>query len=158
MVDLGVIITGAVGLAGIGGTILAARMTGTSQIAGLKLSISAENDRSRLAEKRTIYATCLASFEAMRERVVIFKLLDTEASQNKPSAWATAVAQAASDVAIAVAQLKLIAPATVGPLADALADFLREAPTTMDDYRAADYIQRRGQLCDAMRADLGEPA
>lgn len=56
MVDLGVSITGAVGLAGIGGTILAARMTGTSQIAGLKLSISAENHPSRLAEKRTIYA------------------------------------------------------------------------------------------------------
>ena len=39
-------------MAGIGGTILAAWMTGKSQTANLVLSINAESERNRLAEKR----------------------------------------------------------------------------------------------------------
>jgi hypothetical protein len=54
-------ITGVVGLAGIGGTLLSARMTGKSDAANLRMSVSAEDTRAKLAEKRRIYANCLAA-------------------------------------------------------------------------------------------------
>jgi hypothetical protein len=54
-------IAGAVGLAGIGGTLLAARMTSKSDAENLRMSISAEDARAKLAEKRRIYANCLAA-------------------------------------------------------------------------------------------------
>ena len=45
-------ITGAVGLAGIGGALLSARMTSKSDAENLKMSIAAEDEHARLAEKR----------------------------------------------------------------------------------------------------------
>jgi hypothetical protein len=46
-------ITGVVGVAGIGGTILAALISSKAQAANLKLSIGAENERARLNESAT---------------------------------------------------------------------------------------------------------
>jgi hypothetical protein len=54
-------ITGAVGISGVAGTILAARITSTSATKDLQLSITAENDRQHKAEKRRLYAVCLAT-------------------------------------------------------------------------------------------------
>lgn len=51
-------IVGAVGLAGIGGTLLSARMT-----------INAEDARTQRGEKRLIYANCLAALERCRQAV-----------------------------------------------------------------------------------------
>ena len=50
------LITGLVGLGGIGGTILAARMTGRSQLATLRVNIGAEDRRAAIADKRRTYA------------------------------------------------------------------------------------------------------
>jgi hypothetical protein len=58
-VDWGTVITGVVGLAGIGGTLLAARMTGKSDAENLRTSISAEDRRARRTEKREIFARFL---------------------------------------------------------------------------------------------------
>jgi hypothetical protein len=53
-------ITGVLGLAGIGGTLLSTRITGRSDAENLRTSISAEDYRVKVAEKRRIYANCLA--------------------------------------------------------------------------------------------------
>ncbi len=56
-------ITGVVGLAGIGGTLLSARMTSKSDAENLRTSISAEDARAKLAEKRRAYAAFHASLD-----------------------------------------------------------------------------------------------
>jgi hypothetical protein len=55
-------ITGLVGIAGVVGTIVAAKIASKSATKDLKLSINAESDRARRAEKRQIYAESLAAF------------------------------------------------------------------------------------------------
>lgn len=50
------LMTGAVGLAGIGGTLWQANRARKSEAELLQRNISAENERSQLAEKRRIYA------------------------------------------------------------------------------------------------------
>ena len=57
-------ITGLVGVAGIGGTLLSARMTSKSDAENLRTSIAAEDARAKVAEKRRIYANCLAALVA----------------------------------------------------------------------------------------------
>jgi len=58
-------ITGIVGLAGIGGTLVSAKITRKSAAENLRTSIGAEDERARLAEKRRIYAQALASLTAV---------------------------------------------------------------------------------------------
>jgi hypothetical protein len=60
MISSDVLVTGAVGIAGIGGTILAAWMTAKGQTSNLLLGVDAEDRRAQLAEKRRIYAAYLA--------------------------------------------------------------------------------------------------
>ena len=71
LVDWGTVIstgiTGLVGLAGIGGTILATRLTAKSATKNLERNISAEDARGQRAEKRLIYANCLAALSRERE-------------------------------------------------------------------------------------------
>jgi hypothetical protein len=55
-------ITGLVGIAGVAGTIVAAKIASKSATKDLRLSINAESDRAREAEKRRIYAESLAAF------------------------------------------------------------------------------------------------
>lgn len=57
-------IAGVVGLAGIGGTLLSARLTSKSDAENLRTSISAEDAGAKLAEKRRIYANCIAAITA----------------------------------------------------------------------------------------------
>jgi len=70
------LITGVVGLAGIGGTLWQGKRSREAQTAdlkasldaatdNLKLSISTEDRRNRRTEKRQIYAACLASINAV---------------------------------------------------------------------------------------------
>jgi hypothetical protein len=62
MFPWGLLSTTVVGLGGIGGAILTARMTSKSQVAGLIKSIEADKDSAMLTERRTTYAECIASF------------------------------------------------------------------------------------------------
>lgn len=50
------VITGVVGVAGIVGTVLAARIAASSQTANLLLSMNEERSRARLVDKRQVYA------------------------------------------------------------------------------------------------------
>jgi hypothetical protein len=62
MSDLDVIVTGVVGIAG---TLLGAWLTSRSQMAGLKVSIQAENERSRRADMGARYAAYLTRVNEM---------------------------------------------------------------------------------------------
>jgi hypothetical protein len=59
--DIPTIVTGVVGVAGIGGTILSARIARKSAADTARLTITAENERITLAEKRRIYAECISA-------------------------------------------------------------------------------------------------
>jgi hypothetical protein len=55
------VVTGVVGVAGIIGTILAARMAANSQTANLLLSLNEERSRARLVDKRQVYANFITA-------------------------------------------------------------------------------------------------
>lgn len=61
MIDWSTIATGAVGIAGIGGSIWSARISRKSATSDLRPTIGAENERVRMSEKRRIYAVYLSS-------------------------------------------------------------------------------------------------
>jgi len=158
MSDVGVIVTGLVGAAGIGGTLLSARLTARWQRASLKLSISAENERSTEAEKRRIYASYLAS---VIEAFAAASTLDLVPKDNEEERKVrtdethTAVARMIN----AVSEMTLIAPVDLSQLAE---DTAREVSDYCDDVEAgrdADlkFGEIRHKLHRAMRVDLGEP-
>lgn len=101
-------ITGVVGLAGIGGTLLSARMTGKSDAANLQVSISAEDRRARCTEKREVFARFLTAASAAQMAAVRYRShYDPDHPQGD-----LAEAQSAAVVAMsqAVSVLILIAP------------------------------------------------
>jgi hypothetical protein len=149
-------ITGAVGVAGVlGGVITSSKSA--------QRNITAEADRTRLADKRRIYARALETLGAAAlaeedERTVEGSVRAAEVLAGPPvedvrakledsRANANATRRAANE---AVAELKLIAesPATVKLAQDAL--------DSVSD-RAA-YDRHANDLLEALRADLGEEA
>jgi hypothetical protein len=145
----GSIITGVVGLAGIGGTLLSARITGKSNTEDLRTSISAENTRARRAEKRMIYAKFLA---ACNEMIVVRARINTyEAGDPKGEVPRGVDEQNALFFAAAMsanAELELVAHAEVRDRARELLDVIVKGRSMYGDTRV--------QAIKAMRADLGE--
>ena len=118
MVPWDVVVTGAVGIAGIGGTILATRMTAKVQTANLLVSINAENNRVQVAEKRRIYAEFLASIDAEMVVVLNYRRLKAEGHSDEERASAfDELMRAGSDLTKASMELKLIASPAVRELA-----------------------------------------
>lgn len=161
------LITGAVGVAGIGGTVLAARMTNKSQTANLVLSIDAENERARIADKRRIYATCLATLENVLPTIVTLRMLVADEQSDYETFKAAVAEMKAADTAmsVAVSELRLISPAKVSSLAEELSQHLREFLIDAKDgvnegvsesKLTEAWTRLERQLYDAMRADLGE--
>lgn len=64
-------ITGVVGIAGILGTIVAARMSARSQTANLLLSINEERRRAQRTEKRQVYAEFLTSIHDVVNKLMV---------------------------------------------------------------------------------------
>lgn len=143
-------VAGAVGVAGIGGTLLSARMTGKSNADILRTSIIAEDARARNAEKRAVYAKFLAAINEMiqvRARMDTYKANDPKGEiprdVDEQSALTFVSAMSAN------AELELISPAEVREPARELLDIIaRNRPG---------YGDARMQLMIAMRTDLGEP-
>jgi len=143
------------GVVGVGGTCLGAWLTGRTQTANLKLSISAENERAHVAEKRRAYANCLAAAHAATHDAGFRRFLDAGGNQDvkllEESAWASFKADRA--LTLAVAEVALIAPDNVADLAWAVAEAIFGSDKPFDD-TVDDALD---DLNEAMRADLGEP-
>ena len=159
------VVTGAVGIVGISGTILSARLTAKSQTANLRLSIGAENHRAQLAEKRRIYATFMASYDRAIEGVVqhraSFRLSE---STNDIKAMETTQREARNVLVNARAEMGLIEPVNFGSLPDQLVDMLHSyAEATalgareLDKPKPAVDPAVKDKLSIAMRTDLTEP-
>lgn len=136
------LITGVVGIAGIAGTILAARMT-----------IRAESHRTMLVDKRRIYSNCLKELDALLLAVgnpLVYAPDSPEHTKARDDLTRQKVV-----VLNAVELLQLIAPPDLAALAFATgAGFMervrREHPGLPS------YSEMRERLATAMRADLGE--
>jgi len=149
-------ITGAVGIAGVAGTIIAARIAGKSARESAQLSINAEADRARLADKRQVYAHATAALHAAMAAVVA-----ANASKDHPPGDTSAPTDREVRTALfaaldAVSELRLIAPRPVGGLAS-------QALSSINGYwegrsDMGDEIQARSLLFDALHADLDEEA
>jgi hypothetical protein len=160
MIPWAVLITGAVG---VGGTALGAWLNGRTQTKTLRLSLDAENERARLADKRRIYATCLARLEAHRTAAI--DLADEQKhSSDKPAdneeSQETKLRLEKTDEALtqAVTELFLIAPQHVFDPAVKVLEAVKEItndPSKSED-QGEDYIHKQAYLTSAMRADLGE--
>jgi hypothetical protein len=159
------VVTGAVGIAGIGGTILSARITTKAQTANLRLSIDAENTRARLADKRYIYATFMACYNRALDGVVkhraSFRLSE---STNEIKAIETTQWEARNALGNARAEMGLIEPTNFASLADQLVDMLdsyAEATALgareVGKPKPAVDLEMQDKLYIAMRSDLAEP-
>jgi SepF-like predicted cell division protein (DUF552 family) len=148
-------ITGAVGIAGIGGSILSAKVAGKLAAQNLQTSIGAENERTKLTEKRRIYARHLAACTELAKERINYITQPEVGGAAKLAALSDYLTAGAAVIA-ATAEVQLIAPDDVARLADevrvALPHFEPSAAR-----KAGDYIDLLMQLISVMRADLGEP-
>jgi hypothetical protein len=157
------LITGVVGLAGIGGTLWQGKRSREAQTADLKASfdataenlkvgIDAENDRARRAEKRQVYANCISSFGTAINEIARFH---TYTEDPKAYPFMEEYARAIGVVLNAVSEVQLIAPPNMMLLAR------RAYSATFKFADRADEIttfrEVRSELLKAMRADLGDP-
>ena len=81
------LITGAVGVAGIVGTILAAQLTARSQAANLMITIDAERDRARVADKRQVYANFISALNELLVTTAVEKYKDGGAAKKPGAYW-----------------------------------------------------------------------
>jgi hypothetical protein len=164
MSDVGVIVTGVlVGSAsGIIGTICGAWLTARSQMSGLMLQITAEDQRAKIADKRRVYA----DFHAALDNLII-------GNQSIRDSWETssqderAAIRSKADTALvalfsAQSAVKLTAPKSIGEKADKLAGLMvgETEPLLFGemggwDESGDDFLEQRSKLYRAMRADLG---
>jgi hypothetical protein len=162
MPDTAVIVTGLVGAAGIAGTLLSARITARSDMAGLRLSITAEDKRARLADKRRIYA----AFHAAIDRLIVANAVIEDrwgtAGPDERQAMRSAQDAAVTALFNAVSEVGLIAPESTGSRARSVAKLLTDYANALlgdgevDGRAVADEVfKQRSALYEAMRADLG---
>jgi len=148
--DWAIVITGIVGLAGIGGTLLAAKMAAKSAAENLRTSISAEDARAKVAEKRRIYASCLAALSAhATANAFPFTTVPPEAGIR----FQEEINRTRLTAANAVYEVQLISPSEVAGLANIALLALLNADAATQEPVIGKAI---GALMGAMRRDLGE--
>jgi hypothetical protein len=151
-VDWGIVVTGVVGLAGIGGALLSVRMTSNSAADNLRTTISAEAARARLAEKRRIYANCLVALTAYTHAAGSL----AQGAELSPAEYAGL--EEDSDrtrmaAVLATSEVYLIGPPEVIKLANRTFLLALGAET---GNRIDDPAKAIAELAGAMRRDLGE--
>lgn len=117
------IVIGVVGLAGIAATYWQGKRAAEAASQNLRRSIDVENERTRLAEKRRIYAACQAAFTAMRIESITHRVAyQPPADQEQRDAAELALNQVQRTMLNATSELLLIAPNGVRKIAADLAD------------------------------------
>jgi hypothetical protein len=144
-----VLITGVVG---IGGTALGAWLNGRTQTKTMQLSLAAENERARLAEKRRVYV----AHQAALNRLFTASQLSGTPTEREYSS----LADARTALYTATAEVVLIAPKNMQQTArDILVQMLKFALSVQEDRSTPlpdELNDNRVKLLEAMRADLGE--
>lgn len=162
------VVTGVVGLAGIGGSILSAKLAGSTATANLLRSINAEDKRTHLSEKRRTYAAALESFEEMGLFIATLRSAKAETLVRDMPNAVDKLTGAGGAMWGAVTKLQLIGSPEVAEAAQDLADeylghgrsMLAKLTGTEQEpayLSVANLGQLTRDLADAMRADLGEP-
>lgn len=137
MVPWSEIITGAVGVAGIGGALL----NGRWQAAAVNRSIAAQDERAKVAEGRRIYA---AAYTALCDGLLAMPGAESSDNDSDTAALKSARARASN----AASELQLMASASVGRCA-------RDALNALQDGDGEALLEALAELMRAMRTDLG---
>lgn len=171
-----VLVTGAVGIAGIGGTLWQGKRSREAQTANLsasldaaaenlKLGIGADSERARLAEKRRIYAACLSATNELVSAVAEYTVYLRNDEEDRMKLAFNKMIERRDVLANAISEVRLIAPKKMGEQAqevqkfcdglwaDAQSEDIESQDKTMKDPR---FSGIRAKLYIAMRADLGE--
>lgn len=159
-------ITGVVGVAGILGTIVAARMTARSQTANLMLSINEERGRAQVVDKRQVYARFTASIQEYIHEITAAYFYTSEAEKLLQAVRETIPAR--SKVYNGLYELYLIAPEEIVSQAGELNEYVmgNYTGTLMDIKEGSEQVAAmepldakantlQEQLLKIMRADLG---
>jgi len=158
------LITGAVGVAGIVGTILAAQLTARSQAANLMITINAETDRARVADKRQVYANFISALNELSITTLTENYKNRDAAK-KPGAYLDRFS-AGRSVYVRLSELELVGSKEVissareiSDLVTNLLDEFGEDGASKDTALLESFIARatsvEEQLYNAMRIDLG---
>lgn len=153
------LITGVVGIAGIVGSIVSARIARKSATENLRTSISAEDRRTRIAEKRRIYAAFVAAINVLVPAYIMNKNTQSTRDAGERKVPSKDAVEALTSMLNTLAELELVAPENVTQYARQLRerskDFMHD--NIASSARIAYYNDTYSRLLKAMRADLGEP-
>ena len=160
MSDVGIIVTGALvgSVSGVAGAILGAWVSGRSALAGLKLTIEAGNESARFADKRAVYAQCLAALDNCKRSLQRHRELRGTAES---AAAAGKYDRAWQDCAAKVNELGLVAPDGVRFVALTASGRLYRlaelAGSGHEEFRSTEvrYFKAEDCLREALRSDLG---
>jgi hypothetical protein len=160
--DWAVVVASAItGVVGLGGVIAGASIASRSATRDLKLGISAENERARLALKRGVYADCLAAFAEMI--MVVFTFRPHHSADDHDAAKTAETKQSQAQVVMfqKISEVRLIAPRNVALAVTELAMMLLEYAS--DSFRGESFgtspeviTEKQNAVFEVMRADLGE--
>jgi hypothetical protein len=150
---VGTLGTAIVGIVGIMATYWAAAKARITQNKNLQLSINAENERARLAEKRRVYTAYMSAIGSyvLAER--------TLADAREKGLGKARVLELRSDLSrsmtvmlAALCEIRLIAPGNLTALAVSVVQQL-----TLSEDTSLRFPEFRDELYTVMRLDLGEP-
>jgi len=151
-------ITGAVGIAGVVGGVITARIAGSSARKSVQLNITAEADRARLADKRRIYARGVSALDTAMQA-------EKHAQSVEASGAATAVVE---DQHASAVEFRAKANDTLRSASEAVSelqlmveslDTAELAKDALDNVSHPDvYASRRNKLLATLRDDLGKEA
>jgi hypothetical protein len=147
-------ITGAVGIAGVAGTIIAARVAGKSARESAQLSINAQADQARLADKRQVYAQALAALHAAM--LAVQKLAVYQQKRKPEEVIATAREHALEVVRAALGAITEVQLITPIPLAQQCDEVMRTLYRTDSDPLLSEMSEAVNLLTRALRADLDQ--
>jgi hypothetical protein len=156
-----VVVTGVVGIAGIGGAILAARITTKTQTANLLLSIDAENKRARVAEKRRLYAGFLASVNAVMPVTLNYRRIKEQriSGEERDKAFDELI-EAEGVMTTKSMEARLIAPRNIriliASLTNAYLKYGLDSMSGVTDLVRVEELVPFNDVLAAMREDLGD--
>lgn len=145
--------TATVGIVGIAATYLSSCKARITQNRNLQLSVDAENNRARLAEKRRIYAEymcAISSYVSVERSLAAAR--NKSSAEDVISALRSELSNSMTIMLHALCRVRLIAP---GPLSLLAGNVVADLATTEDT--SLIYPQFRDELYKVMRCDLGEP-